>query len=196
MEKKFKKNHGFTLLEIIIVLSILGILTAIAASHIGDSQADLITSTDTMKSHLRYVQSMSMNSAEDTIWGIRFIKYSKNAVYYPFSVTTATEKTQPWAEATRRILPGSSPETDKLHQLVEGVKIDSTDGFFKFPSDSTNGPPVDCVYFDKQGVPYRDSQVTFATKISQNLVISFSDTKKPDNSPKTITISYESGYIQ
>lgn len=51
------------------VLIIIGIIsvTVIGRSHIG--QTDLLAQTEVIKSHIRYAQSLSMNSSR--IWGIR-----------------------------------------------------------------------------------------------------------------------------
>ena len=49
---------------------IIGILSAVAASRMGDSQADTVSARAVIKSHIRYAQIMAMTS--DTICGIQF----------------------------------------------------------------------------------------------------------------------------
>ncbi|MDP2105628.1 MAG: type II secretion system protein, partial [Desulfobulbaceae bacterium] len=65
-------QQGFTLIEVIAVLLLMGIMVAIAVGRSGESssQADLIGATETVKNHLRYAQSTAMNS--DLSWGINF----------------------------------------------------------------------------------------------------------------------------
>ena len=64
-------NHGFTLIEIIATLIVVGILTSVAAvifSSMDDEK--LATEVEILKSHLRYAQSRAMS---DTVsWGIAF----------------------------------------------------------------------------------------------------------------------------
>lgn len=61
---------GFTLLEVIAVLVLLGILSVAIVSRIVDTKADLAAECEIAKTHLRFVQSRAMNA--DVPWGIRF----------------------------------------------------------------------------------------------------------------------------
>ncbi len=72
MKKKIGNNTGFTLIEVIVVLVILGIVVAVAISRGGmDSQeAKLRAEVDTLKSNLRYAQYLAMNDMEPTRWGL------------------------------------------------------------------------------------------------------------------------------
>ncbi len=65
-----KDNTGFTMIEIIAVLVIIGILSAVAAPKLMDTGADAVSARDTIVSHIRYAQILSMKS--DTGCGIRF----------------------------------------------------------------------------------------------------------------------------
>jgi prepilin-type N-terminal cleavage/methylation domain-containing protein len=64
------KDHGFTILEVIAVLIILGIITAIVVNRMSGNVTELLAQTDVIKSHLRYAQSRAMNS--NMAWGIYF----------------------------------------------------------------------------------------------------------------------------
>lgn len=63
-------SKGFTLIEIISVLVILGILGAVTASRVMDNSAESIAARDVIKSHIRYAQVMAMKS--NKICGINF----------------------------------------------------------------------------------------------------------------------------
>ena len=61
----FKKENGFTLLEIISILIILGILAAVAVSRSVNFNAEVFSGADALKAHLRYAQTLAMNSYVD-----------------------------------------------------------------------------------------------------------------------------------
>ncbi len=67
-----RANKGFTLIEVIAVLLLIGILTVIAVGREINSgnQADVYGATEVLKNHLRYAQSTAMNS--DVSWGLNF----------------------------------------------------------------------------------------------------------------------------
>ncbi len=65
-----RNNHGFTLIELISALLIMGIVAAVVVSRVGTSNNEVIAQIEVVKSHLRYAQSRAMNS--DLVWGIRF----------------------------------------------------------------------------------------------------------------------------
>lgn len=62
-------QKGFTLLEVIGVLIILGVLVAVAMSRVNFQPEEEIT-LDLIKNHIRYMQLASMNS--DYICGVKF----------------------------------------------------------------------------------------------------------------------------
>ena len=65
-----EKNRisGFTPLEVLVVLVIIGIISIIIIGRSDIGQTDLLAQTEVIKSHIRYAQSRAMNS--DRIWGI------------------------------------------------------------------------------------------------------------------------------
>jgi prepilin-type N-terminal cleavage/methylation domain-containing protein len=63
-------NNGFTLIEIITVLLILGVIAVSLISVFSERSLEESVSADTLKTHLRYAQSRAMNS--DVNWEIRF----------------------------------------------------------------------------------------------------------------------------
>jgi MSHA pilin protein MshC len=62
-------DSGFTLIEVIIVLVIMAIITAIAINHGMSQRVELMAQTEVLKTHLRFAQSRAMNA--DQIWGIQ-----------------------------------------------------------------------------------------------------------------------------
>ena len=72
MKNCLKKNSGFTILEVVAVLVILGIISALAVSTISINIDDVKRDEElnVLKAHLRYAQARAMNS--DSKWGIKF----------------------------------------------------------------------------------------------------------------------------
>ena len=60
-----KNNSGFTMIEIITVLIVMGIITAFAVGRVADNKPELIAQKEVLKVHLRYAQSRSMNSNDN-----------------------------------------------------------------------------------------------------------------------------------
>ena len=67
--KRMDSSLGFTLLEIIAILVILGIISAVAVSRVTDTRADDLAAANTLKAHLRYAQLRTMGDMND--WGIK-----------------------------------------------------------------------------------------------------------------------------
>lgn len=67
-KKIIMRNRGFTLIEVMSALIIIGIVSAIAVSRFGISDTELIIRSEVVKSHLRYAQLRAMNS--ESVWGI------------------------------------------------------------------------------------------------------------------------------
>jgi MSHA pilin protein MshC len=62
-------KKGFSIVEVLVVLIIIGIVSVIIIGRSDVDQTDLLAQTEVVKSHIRYAQSRAMNS--DRIWGIR-----------------------------------------------------------------------------------------------------------------------------
>ncbi len=113
MQNKRDKQHGFTLLEIIVVLLLISIVTAtVMFSSSAVENTDVYTAADRLKVHLRYSQIRSMNS--DLIWGI------------VFNGTTYTLMRDISGSPVPELLPGENNSTVNLPGNVTGtVSFDS-----------------------------------------------------------------------
>lgn len=134
MKNCLKKNSGFTILEVVAVLVILGIISALAVSTISINIDDVKRDEElnVLKAHLRYAQARAMNS--DSEWGIKFD--TANSKYWLFKGTAQTPKIR---------LPGEEKkekeEEDKLVTMsnLSITSISSDDDFVVF---NTLGSPV------------------------------------------------------
>lgn len=163
-------KKGFTLIEVIAVLIILGIISAIAISRAtGTDEANLRAEVDTLKGHLRYAQYLALNdmytsdtSAADyatrTQWGIKRATNSYKLVKY---VGGAELSTTPFN------LPGESSSTHT----------------FKAPIQATGAA---LILFDSWGSPYSTTSDKFTAAATITLT----------PGPESITITPETGFIR
>jgi len=73
-KKIIKNSRGFTMIEVIATLVILGIIVAVALSRITASGTELYTERDILQSNLRFAQFKALSNNDDatTTWGILF----------------------------------------------------------------------------------------------------------------------------
>jgi prepilin-type N-terminal cleavage/methylation domain-containing protein len=122
MNSGFKKNCGFTMLEVIAVLIILGIITAFVVSRSTNIRAELSSETETVKAHLRYAQCMAL--AND-IYSWRITLSSGSPDYYTLSKINKSDGT----ETNPINLPNEDSPT---HTLPTGISITSGSGTVTF----------------------------------------------------------------
>jgi prepilin-type N-terminal cleavage/methylation domain-containing protein len=69
-----KNQQGFTLIELVSMLVLLGLVSAIAVSKTSDFQSstNLVTTANVLKNHLRYAQMYAMNSDSASFCRINF----------------------------------------------------------------------------------------------------------------------------
>jgi prepilin-type N-terminal cleavage/methylation domain-containing protein len=122
MNSAFKKNRGFTMLEVIAVLIILGIIMAFVVSRSTNIRAELSSETETVKAHLRYAQCMAL--AND-IYSWRITLSSGSPDYYTLSKINKSDST----ETSPINLPNEDSPT---HTLPSGISITSGLGTVTF----------------------------------------------------------------
>lgn len=178
MLQKAKNNHrGFTLIEVIAVLIIIAVIAVVAVSRSVDYSAEVYAGADALKAHLRYAQTMAMNSNPSSgaaVWGISGTVSS----YWLF------QGTNPAAAATYIRLPEDETflNSDRTVNLTKKkIKI-------SFSSGST-------IYFDNRGIPY--SAYTSAS-VNTPLTVALTINVQPLDAATpsvAITITPQTGYI-
>ena len=92
-------NRGFTWIELIVVIMILSIISAVVAGSLMSSDTELIARTEVVKTHLRYAQTRSMNS--NAVWHIQFNSNS----YALYKKGDAVSKLLPGGDSPTITLP-------------------------------------------------------------------------------------------
>ncbi len=165
-------NKGFTMIEIIAVLVIIGIIAAVAFSRAVNYDTEVYTSADALKSHLRYAQTMAMNysytATAPGVWGISGTTNS----YWLFE-GTSTAIVRPLPEDDTFI------NTDRINLTAKKVKL--TAGF--------------TIYFDNRGIPYTAyTSATTNTPLASALTINVQPISAA--SPNiAVTITPFTGYV-
>ncbi len=181
-------NKGFSLIEIISVLVILGILTIVAVNRFAPDSTDLVALESSFKSQIRYTQSLAMQN-NTTVWGIRINNNSDR--YWLFSCDVGLGCA--WA-ANRTQFPGD----DRVRiQVGNGLSI----GLIE--ANNSLRPRLTLV-FDEMGVPFwrAGGSVTFLNPLSitsgLNRVTTDISIRLDDDygNQRTITIAPETGFVQ
>jgi type II secretion system protein H len=117
---------GFTMVEIIAVLLIMGIIAAVVASRMADTTAyDLSSQMEVVKAHLRLAQSRAMGSSSP--WGINF---AASTTYYLFQGDGSTTPVQ---------LLGEDNATVNLTTKQSGLTINSAPQRITFDANGSPG---------------------------------------------------------
>ncbi|MCX5852854.1 MAG: type II secretion system protein [Deltaproteobacteria bacterium] len=170
-----RSRRGFSLLEVITVLIIIGILMAIVAYRTNDSSYRLNSQAGVVTGHIRYAQTQAMNanpSAGLNVWGIK----CDGTRYWLFRGTNPYD--------VNNIFPlFDDPKYEEAnHKLVLSSKGISMSSF--------------TVFFDDRGIPYSAyTDATTNTPLSAPLAITIT----PDGSAspsRTISIIPETGFVQ
>lgn len=191
-----KNISGFTLIEIVSVLVILGVLAAVAVTRSGGGGSDLAVIEAALKNHIRYAQSKAMFS-DARVWGIQID--TGNDDYW----LVRADRGQALAWAGTRIQPfgadGSDAGFNRDRIRTSRVNVDI--------GGITGGAGASArlsLLFDSMGVPFwftGGGSVTIAdplsdspglTRLASGISVPLSDNK---GNSRTITITQETGFI-
>ncbi len=146
LNRTYTNNHGFTLIEIVVVLVLISIIAAAAFQRsISTDQMNFRSQFDKIQNQVRYPQSIAMKRSE--WWGFAYDTATKD--YWIFTGTNKDDV------ANQRRLPGQ-----------EDVKISLTDLGVTITSGSFT------VLFDSYGIPYSPD---WSTKMSAPLAVDLTD---------------------
>ena len=170
MRKIFKKEKGFTLIEIIAILVVIGIVAAIAITRYTNFNAQVISGTDTLKTHLRYAQTSAMNfnpagTNSPIPWGIS----GNSTSYWLFGGTNSA--------TNFNVLPDEAQYVNSDKTINLAAKQIQLSSF--------------TVYFDNNGIPYSTYN---SVPLTSNLTITVSPIGT-GGATNTVTIMPLTGYI-
>ena len=171
--KTYRNMNGFTLIEVISVLIILGILTAVAVTRSASNQYNLIAATDALTSQLRLAQARAMSTSisplDPHVWGVRFISATQ---YHLFSCDKAST-CDPAAAANQIAFPDA--DSIIMDLAPKSVQV-------------TNGALV--LSFNRFGAPSPDAKLT--TLLVNPLTLTLQDN---NGNTRTINITPQTGMI-
>lgn len=165
MNKMFKEEVGFTLIEIIAVLVVLGILAVVAVSRSFNYDVEVRSGADTLEMHLRYAQTLAMNSYP-SVWGIS----SSGSSYKLFGGTN----------------------TSNINYLPEDATYINADRTVNLAAKKISISNF-TIYFDNRGIPYTAYNATSNTPLAANLPITV--TALSGGTTVGVTITPLTGYI-
>jgi MSHA pilin protein MshC len=161
------KNAGFTIIEIVVVLIVIGIVSGFAVGRAVFTEPDLEVQSEVFKAHLRHAQSWAMSSNQ--FWGIQ--TDAAGSTYSLF-------KYDPTSGVTLMKLPGQSSTTIDLGAM--GLSIAGGDtGKFSF---------------DSRGIPYY-ADVASSPPGAPQTASDISITLNGGSGSATITITKNTGFI-
>ncbi|MGD2272706.1 MAG: prepilin-type N-terminal cleavage/methylation domain-containing protein [Desulfobacterales bacterium] len=140
-----KNASGFTIIEIITVLIVMGIITAFVIGRAGSNRTDLVVQAEVLKAHLRFAQTQAVNSTLN--FGIESDAGGNN--YWLFKYDTS--KVPPVVKIK---LPNQS--ADQVNLSGSGLSITASA----------------IVCFDDRGVPYTDHTASTIQAADRSITIS------------------------
>lgn len=167
-QKIHRYSKGFTLIELVVVLAIMGVLAFVVGSKLSGSSSYAITSAEgRIMTQYRYVQLRAMKSG--SVWGIQ------------------SDGTNYWA------FRGTNPNTPTMWQAFPGedsVKVSL--------SELGLTMTVFTLYFDKFGIPYTSyTSPSVNTKVSDTNILNISVILSGDPATRVILrVTPETGALR
>ena len=170
-----KKNNGFTLLEMIAVMIVIGIVSVVVVISMMQTSSSLAGYTALLKTHLRYAQTLAMNSDTGNIWGIRFNLGSDQ--YWLFKCADPLNCDS--SDTNSQVLPIEDADSSRKILLGDqGLDIISISAGI-------------AVAFDNNGIPQKG--ISAFTPLTNDVSITLADTATGES--RTITITQQTGFI-
>lgn len=166
-------SRGMTLLEVIVVLSVVGLLLGAALSQIDTNPYDAASEAEQLKRSLRYAQSLAFaqaflpTGAVQETWGLQINSGSYRLVRG--TNTSQSDVNLPGARDSN-----NDPVSSPTHTLPPGVSVSGGTG---------------SLYFNFQGIPCDASGATVLTS-DRNITVQ----SNADNS-YTMTVTAGTGFI-
>jgi prepilin-type N-terminal cleavage/methylation domain-containing protein len=176
VHKIFKREVGFTLIEIVAVLVVMGILAVIAVSRSLSYNVEVYSGADTLKTHLRYAQTLAMNpnfitsTSVSEIWGMSCDTTS----YWLFHGT-------------------NSATTANYIRLPEDEKYINANRTINLAAKKINISNF-TIFFDNRGIPYTSYTSATVNTPATNQTITVTPTGGGTPSVN-VTITPLTGYI-
>lgn len=192
----FIKNDGYTLIEIVSVLVILGMVALITGTRITNRDtAALISAQSALKTHIRHAQSRALQTV-NSVWGIRFD--TSNNKYWIF--TCDKERLCSWDSG--QILP---PGAEAGWVADDGKTVQISKGGLSLTSIQVGAQrkTVLTLVYNDFGVPFflGNSAVTFTdplentgglTLLDSDVILVLTDA----TTSRIVTIASETGFVQ
>lgn len=179
-KRHFYNSHGFSLIEVIAVLAILVIISAVLMSRHETASANLTNQSEILQSHLRSIQSMAMAGSGITyIFGLKW----DNTHYWAF------QGVDPNASIVRLFDDPQVIGTDNKLSLVDkDISISAAINTVAFDGKT--------VFFDSRGIPYSEyTDETNNTPLAGDLSITVTP-RSAGSSTKSFTLTQHTGFIQ
>ena len=168
-----KNNRGFTLIEMVVVMLIIGIISAVVISRLMDTSVELIAQTDVIKTHLRYAQSMAMS--DNSVWGIFC---DGNRYYWLYNNGNIANMVG---------LPGEDKDSEDKYRIDFTVSADQDPRW-----QHVDTIEAFTLSFDDRGIPHTDASAT--VKLTSDHDYS-QITVSSGGKSKRITIAPNTGFI-
>ena len=164
-----KEDSGFTLVEVVLVMVIIFIISAIIITRSTDLSTGLISQTEIMQTHLRYSQTLAMSSGGSDVFGIK-------------------------CDANKYWLFHTDPDNNaNILKLTDDASYMDADDKLDLTAKKIQASAF-TVFFDARGVPYSAYvDETNNTPLSTDLNITV--TPVGGGSTQTITITELTGFI-